>query len=112
MGVHLREEEGAYLAGLRPNGDPYDWAGAYFSLFGGFVALLGFGNGWSLRNDWSRTAWLYILSALLVTLIGAYAYWQAATMSYLLLIWGLYIVSNVWLNTYLIFQTNRTKTKE
>jgi len=41
-GVHLNEEEKAFLAGLRPNQDSYDWATSFMPFWGLFVLCLPF----------------------------------------------------------------------
>lgn len=109
-GIHLNEEEKAYLAGLRPDGDTYDWASTAYSIFAIVCTL--FSSYVALRTL-SDMRWggglLFLLSALgllyaIITLLSPSIY----KMEDVLQIFGPYIVLGMWVNAYIFLVADFT----
>lgn len=101
-GVHLREEEMAFLSGLRPKITDYDWAGMAYA-----VTILG-GSLFALYTGWRTYATLRRIGVILLGLatigVGYSLYVLASPAQELmdeeLLVYGPYIVFSMWVNAY------------
>lgn len=101
-GVHFNEEEKAFLAGLRPNGDSYAWAisayailGIICTLFAGYVGQQTF---YKMRTI--GAAMLLLAVIILIYSVVILMYSSGIEMQDVLLIYGPYIVIGMWLNAY------------
>lgn len=101
-GVHLNEEEKAFLEGFRPNGDSYEWASSAYATLGCvctvFAAYVG-------QKTFYRMPKIGIVMLILAIVLLAYSIATlvgegAVQMQDMLLIYGPYIVLGMWLNAY------------
>lgn len=100
--VHLREEEMAVLAGLRPKVSSFDWASMAYALTNLGASLVALYTGWRAFATMRRIGAL-ILGLAIVGL--GYSLYVLATpekelMDKVLLIYGPYIVFSLWVNAY------------
>jgi hypothetical protein len=101
-GVHLREEETAFLAGLRPKITEYDWAGMLYA------ASVLVGSAFALYASWRTFVTLRRIGALMLGLaiVGLfYSLYVLVSpaqelMDEVLLVYGPYVVLSLWVNAY------------
>ncbi len=112
--VHLREEETAFLEGLRPKITEHDWAGM---LYAASVLL---GSLFMLYTGWRTFATLRRIGALLLglatvgTLFSLYIFATPAQelMDEVLLVYGPYLVFSLWLNSYALMLRDKEIVEE
>lgn len=100
--VHLREEEMAVLAGLRPQVVSFDWASMAYALTNLIASTVALYTGWRAFATLRRIGAL-IMGLAVVGLV--YSLYVLATptkelMDQVLLIYGPYIVFSLWVNAY------------
>lgn len=101
-GVHLNEEEKAFLAGLRPSGDSYAWATSFYAglevmctFFAGYVAVK------TMKIMPKIGATMLLLSVIAfgysIVVLSSSIHFK---MEEVLLVYGPCIVLGMWLNAY------------
>lgn len=102
VGVHLREEEVAFLDGLRPDQLPYEWAGLSYTVLAIGCALFALYAGWRTFATLRRIGGLMLILALAALGYSAYllGFARTTSMTQVLLVYGPYIVFSLWLNAY------------
>jgi len=99
-GVHLNEEEKAFLTGLRPNQDFYDWASSFYAVFGLICSLFSIYVGIrtlpTIRPVGIALSVLSLAGFLYSIVVLVYA--KTVKMEDVLLVYGPYIVIGMWLN--------------
>lgn len=103
-GVHLNEEEKAFIAGLRPGQDSYDWATSFYAVLELVCGLYSIYVGIKTMKVMPR-----ISAAMLLLSVIALGYsiivLSSSTpfkMEEVLLVYGPCIVFGMWLNAYVM----------
>lgn len=109
VGIHLREEEVAFLSGLRPNQLPYDWAGVSYALLAAGCTLVALYTGWRTLVTWRRIGSVMVLLALAAFGYSVYilGWHRGMSLTKELLVYGPYIVLSLWLNAYALMLRDR-----
>lgn len=104
VGIHLREEQVAFLAGLRPHQLPYEWAGVSYALLAAGCALIAVYIGWRTWATWRRigSTMLVLGGMALVYSIYILGWQRDMSLTQALLVYGPYIVLSLWLNAYVL----------
>lgn len=108
-GVHLNEEEKAFLAGLRPKQDSYDWATSFYAVLGLVCSLFALYVGvrtWSIMRRIGVAVGLLSLGGFIYSLV-VLVYAETLRMEDVLLVYGPYIVIGMWLNAYVMMMRDR-----
>lgn len=108
-GVHLNEEEKAFLAGLRPKQDSYDWATSFYAVLGLICSLFATYVGvrtWSTMRRIGVAVGLLSLGGFIYSLV-VLVYAETMHMEDVLLVYGPYIVLGMWLNAYVMMMRDR-----
>lgn len=108
-GVHLNEEEKAFLAGLRPNQDSYDWATSFYAILGLACSLFSIYVGArTLATIPGIGVALGVLSVVgFVYSVVVLVYAATLRMEDVLLVYGPYIVIGMWLNASVMMWRDR-----
>jgi hypothetical protein len=108
-GVHLNEEEKAFLAGLRPKQDSYDWATSLYAVLGlvcsMFAIYVGVRTLSTMRRIGVAVGLLSLVGFIYSMVVLVYA--ETLRMEEVLLVYGPYIVLGVWLNAYVMMMRDR-----
>lgn len=111
-GVHLNEEEQAFLEGLRPtSSDSYAWATTAYAVF--LVVCTVVASWLMYQIDQCRT-WLTKVFTVVSVVVGLYGVGQLlmsvdGTMQSFLSVIGVYVVLGIWLQFYFLLADSRTK---
>lgn len=102
VGIHLREEQVAFLAGFRPNALPYEWAGVSYAVLAAGCALIALYTGWRTWATWRRIGSTMLLLGGAALLYSMYILgWQRdMSLTQALLVYGPYVVLSLWINAY------------
>ncbi|MCH2021579.1 MAG: hypothetical protein MK207_03770 [Saprospiraceae bacterium] len=107
-GIHLNEEEKAFIAGLRPQGDNYAWASFAFAAWGFLCALFSVILSYKTINKFRLIAMAYGLFSLgvsicaLIILLG----FERTSIQESLIVFGPYIVLGMLINFYVYLNWN------
>lgn len=108
-GVHLNEEEKAFLAGLRPQQDSYDWATSFYAILGLicslFATYVGIRTWATMRRMGVAVGLLSLLGFIYSMVVLVYA--DTMRMEDVLMVYGPYIVLGMWLNAYVMMMRDR-----
>jgi hypothetical protein len=108
-GVHLNEEEKAFLAGLRPKQDSYDWATSFYAVLSLvcslFAIYVGVRTLSTMRRIGVAVGLLSVVGFIYSMVVLVYA--ETMRMEDVLLVYGPYIVLGVWLNAYVMMMRDR-----
>lgn len=108
-GVHLNEEEKAFLAGLRPKQDSYDWATSFYAVLGLICSLFTIYVGvktWPTMRRMGVAVGLLSLVGVIYSMV-VLVYAETMKMEDVLLVYGPYIVLGMWLNAYVMMMRDR-----
>lgn len=108
-GVHLNEEEKAFLAGLRPKQDSYDWATSFYAVLGIICSLFAIYVGvrtWAIMRRIGVAVGLLSLVGFIYSMV-VLVYAETLRMEDVLLVYGPYIVVGMWLNAYVMMMRDR-----
>lgn len=108
-GVHLNEEEKAFLAGLRPKQDSYDWATSFYAVLGLVCSLFAIYVGVRTLPMMRRigvAVGLLALAGFIYSMV-VLVYAETMRMEEVLLVYGPYIVIGMWLNAYVMMMRDR-----
>jgi len=108
-GVHLNEEEKAFLAGLRPQKNSYDWATSFYAVLGLVCSLFSIYVGVRTLPMMRRigvAVGLLALAGFIYSMV-VLVYAETMRMEEVLLVYGPYIVIGMWLNAYVMMMRDR-----
>lgn len=108
-GVHLNEEEKAFLSGLRPKQDSYDWATSFYAVLGLICSLFAIYVGLRTLPTMRRigvAVGLLSLGGFIYSMV-VLVYAETLRMEDVLLVYGPYIVLGMWLNASVMMMRDR-----